>query len=193
MHFNGHSEIPPGSHAFLSPSSYHWINYDEDKLIMRYRTAMAAAHGTRLHEFAEMAIRLGARLQASKKTLNQFVNDCIGFDMVPEQILYYSPNAFGTVDAIRYYEPTKKKRALLRISDLKTGKSPTSMKQLEAYVALFCLEYGYKPFEMDIELRIYQNDEVVLHTPELEDIVHIMDRFVTFDKLIDEIKRKEIQ
>lgn len=106
--------------------------------------------------------------------------------MRSEQVLYYSENAFGTADTISF------RRNLLRIHDLKTGVTPASMKQLEVYASLFCLEYGYKPADIDIELRIYQNDEVLIHNPELDSIVHIMDKIITFDKRIDMLKMEAL-
>lgn len=181
MNFNKHFDLA-GRHAFLSASKYHWVNYDDEKLDHVFQNHMAAQRGTELHNFAAEAIRLGIKLPRSQKTLNMYVNDAIGFRMTPEQILYYSPNAFGTADAISF------RRNLLQISDLKTGVSPVSMVQLEIYAALFCLEYKFKPSELEILLRIYQNDEVVEHTPALEDLVHIMDRIVTFDRRIEEMK-----
>jgi hypothetical protein len=103
--------------------------------------------------------------------------------MIPEQILFYSPLAFGTVDAIVFRTIDGKKE--LRIHDLKTGVSKASMDQLMIYVAFFCLEYEIRPFEIDlIELRIYQNDDYEVHHPENDDIVFIMDRIVTGDKLL---------
>lgn len=79
----------------------------------------------------------------------------------------------------------------LRIHDLKTGEIPAHMEQLEIYAALFCLEYKMKPSEIDIELRLYQNDEVLYHKPTAEDIVPIMDKIITFDKVISRIKSQE--
>lgn len=187
MIFNTHSELQ-GSHAFLSPSSPHWVNYSDEKLDDRFLTAMAAARGTELHAFAEQAIKLGIRLRGNGQTISQYVNDAIGFKMNPEQMLFYSVNAFGTADAIKFQKATRGKKPLLRIHDLKTGKTPSNMKQLEVYCALFCLEYGFKPFELDYELRIYQNDEVIVHIPELEDLVHIMDRIITFDRRLTELR-----
>lgn len=183
MNFNSHSELE-GRHAFLSASKYHWINYDEEKLARVYFTQLAAQKGTELHEFAFQAIRLGQKLQASKKTLNRYVNDAIGYRMIPEQVLFYSRNAFGTADAISF------RKGQLRIHDLKTGVSPTSFHQLEVYTAFFCLEYRMKPAEIDIELRIYQNDDVQVFTPEVDQITHIMDRIITFDKRIEMIREE---
>lgn len=120
-----------------------------------------------------------------QKTLNMYVNDAIGYKMTPEQILYYSPNCFGTADAISF------RGDILRIHDLKTGESPTHMEQLMIYAALFCLEYNYKPNEIQMELRIYQNDGIICHQPTIEDIFPIMDRIITFDKIINSIKEEE--
>ena len=48
----------------------------------------------------------------------------------------------------------------LRIHDLKTGK-------------------------IDIELRIYQNDDILCHNPTAEDILPIMDKIVHLDKILE--------
>ena len=96
-----HSNLE-GQHAFLSASGYHWINYSEDKLADAYAKYRAAQRGTALHAFAAQCIKLGQRLPKSQKTLNMYVNDAIGYKMTPEQILYYSPNCFGTADAISF-------------------------------------------------------------------------------------------
>ena len=58
------------------------------------------------------------------------------------------------------------------------------MDQLEIYAALFCLEYRIKPTDIEIELRIYQNDEVLVHNPSPEDIVQIMDKIVHLNNII---------
>lgn len=175
--FNSHSNVV-GKHAFLSPSKYHWINYDEDKMDRVFFAAMAAQRGVELHTFAHEAIRLGIKLPANRKTLSMYVNDAIGYRMSPEQILYYSDNCYGTADAISF------RSNKLRIHDLKNGVTEASPQQLYVYVALFCMEYRFKPFEIEIELRIYQNDEVRVYVPDPDDIVHIMDKIITFDKRI---------
>ena len=113
------------------------------------------------------------------------MNDAIGFRMVPEQILYYSDNCFGTADAIIF------KNNFLRIHDLKTGIIPAHMEQLRIYAALFCLEYKVKPGEIDMELRIYQNDEIIVDIPTAEDIAPIMDRIVVSDKIITKMIERE--
>lgn len=143
---------------------------------------MAVQKGTEIHEFAKRCIDLKQRLPKSRKSLNTFVNDAVGYRMVAEQPLFYSPNAFGTADAISFRDDT------LRIHDLKTGVSPVSMRQLEVYAALFCLEYKVNPEDINIELRIYQSEEIVVHKPEGIDIRQIMDKIIRFDKRIELIK-----
>lgn len=181
MNFKKHSSLE-GKHAFLGASKYHWINYDDDKLIESYSKFQATLNGTILHDFACQCITLGQKLPKSQKTLNMYVNDAIGFKMKPEQVLYYSDNCFGTADAIVF------RNNLLRIHDLKTGVTRAHMEQLEIYAALFCLEYNKKPSDIDMELRIYQNNEILVHNPTVEDILPIMDKIITFDKLIDRMK-----
>ena len=183
MIFNNHSTLE-GQHAFLGASKYHWINYDEAKVADSYAKFLAQK-GTVLHDFACQCIRLGQKLPKTQKTLNMYVNDAIGFRMIPEQILYYSENCFGTADAIVFRNST------LRIHDLKTGVVPAHMEQLEIYAALFCLEYKVKPAEINMELRLYQNNEILYHTPTVEDIALIMDKIITFDKVIRKIKEQE--
>jgi hypothetical protein len=180
MIFNDHDNLK-GLHAFLGASKYHWINHDTQQLIDTYSNWRAAERGTELHDFAAQAIRLGQKLQG-KKTISAYVNDAIGFKMTPEQPLFYSENCFGTADAISF------KNNFLRIHDLKTGVTPASMNQLFIYAALFCLEYKYKPADIQAELRIYQNDEIIVCEPTIDDIVPIMDKIITFDKLIQEMK-----
>ena len=184
MQFNPHYNLE-GCHAFLGASKYHWINYDEEKLDETYKRYRATQRGTELHEFACRAIELGIKLPKSKKTLNMYVNDAIGYKMTPEQVLYYSENCFGTADAISF------RKNLLRIHDLKTGITPTHIEQLEIYAALFCLEYGVNPGKIDIELRIYQSDEIVVANPDVEIIAPIMDKIITFDKRIEKLKEEE--
>lgn len=184
MKFFRHSELE-GRHAFLGASKYHWINYDPAKLAESYSSFLAKEKGTQLHDFAAQCIRLGQKLPRSKKTLNMYVNDAIGFKMTPEQILYYSENCFGTADAISFRE------GHLRIHDLKTGAIPAHMEQLMIYAALFCLEYKVKPSEIDIELRIYQSDEVLVHNPSADEIVPIIEKIISFDKIINKIRFEE--
>ena len=184
MNFKKHSSLE-GKHAFLGASKYHWINYDDDKLIESYSKFQATLNGTILHDFACQCITLGQKLPKSQKTLNMYVNDAIGFKMKPEQVLYYSDNCFGTADAIIF------RNNLLRIHDLKTGVTRAHMEQLEIYAALFCLEYNKKPSDIDMELRIYQNNEILVHNPTVEDILPIMDKIKTFDKILNDRKKED--
>lgn len=185
MQFATHSELA-GSHAFLSASQYHWIRYDEDKLVERYFTHMDASKGSRLHELAKHLIKERVKLPDNGTTLSSYVNDAIGFKMVPEQILFYSRNAYGTADAIKFHDRLK----VLRVHDLKNGVTPAKMDQLMVYCAFFCLEYGFKPKDLSFVLRIYQMDEVIEYEPELDEIVHIIDRTVMFDRRIEELREE---
>ena len=183
MRFNDHSKFS-GLHAFLSPSNYHWVNYDDDKLNAAVYAHMAARRGSELHELAQKMIRLGVKLAETSQTLNMYVNDCIGFRMTPEQTLFYSPNAFGHADAISF------RKQKLRIFDLKTGATECKFTQLYVYAALFCLEYAVKPTEIEIELRIYQNDEVRVEDGDPLIVHSIMSKIVYADRRINELKEE---
>lgn len=183
MRFNDHSRLV-GSHAYLSASKYHWSNYTLQKLTDVYHSSLAQQRGVELHALAHMCIRLGQKLPRSRKTLNLYVNDAINLGMTPEQVLYYSDLAYGTADAIGFYESEN----LLRIHDLKTGVTKASMRQLEIYAVYFCLEYGLHPKHIDIELRIYQDDGVLVHEPDPDYIVELMDRLVEYDAHIAKLK-----
>ena len=180
MIFNRHSNLE-GLHAPFAASQSSWLRYDDDKAIDVYTNKKAAEMGTRLHQWAKDTIDLGIKQQRSKKTLYAYVNDAIGFQMSTEVVLFYSERFFGTADAISF------RNGVLRIHDLKTGKTPVHMDQLEIYAALFCLEYKVKPGEIEMELRIYQNNEVIVHNPTAEDIVPIMDKIVHLDRLLERL------
>ena len=177
MKFNNHHNLE-GLHAPFSASQPHWLGYDDDKIVEVYQNKKAAMLGTRLHEFAKEAIDLGIKMPRSKKTLYAYINDAIGYKMSTEVVLYYSDRFFGTADAISFRNNT------LRIHDLKTGESG-HMEQLMVYAALFCLEYKVKPGEIDIELRLYKNDEVIVHNPTAEDILPIMDKIIHLNKILE--------
>ena len=135
MNFNLHSRLE-GQHAFLSASKYHWINYDEEKLVATFCKISSCAKRNRTScSSLPTYSSKGVKLPKSKKTLNRYVNDGIGFQMQPEVLLYYSDNCFGTADTISF------RKNILRISDYKSGDTPASIKQLMIYAALFCLEY----------------------------------------------------
>lgn len=181
MIWNNYSHLR-GKHAFLSASKHHWVNYSDEKLVEAFLRSDATARGTRIHEIASELIEMGIKLPRTNKTLDRYVNDAIGYRMTPEKILYYSDNCFGTADAISF------KNNLLRIHDLKTGVTPVNVRQLEIYASMFCLEYSVNPNDIDMELRIYQNDEVMIHFPEKVDILNIMDKIVTFDKRLTSLQ-----
>ena len=181
MNFNDHSKLT-GKHAFLGASQYSWINYDEQKVVDTYMGYLAREKGTILHSFAAQCILLGQKLPRSKKTLNIYVNDAIGYQMTPEQILYFSDNCFGTADAISFRD------GVLRIHDYKSGVVAAHMEQLEIYAALFCLEYRIKPKDISIELRIYQSDDIVSFEPDPEEIMIIVNKIISFDKVLTKIK-----
>ena len=180
MIFNSHLKLE-GLHAPFSPSQSSWLRYDDDKAIEVYSNRKAAEMGTRLHAWAKETIDLGIKQPRSKKTLYAYVNDAIGFKMDTEVVLFYSERFFGTADAISF------RNNFLRIHDLKTGKVgkiESHIEQLEVYAALFCLEYKVKPIDIDMELRVYKNDEVIFHNPTADDIVPIMNKIVHLDKLL---------
>ena len=184
MIFNQHYNLE-GLHAPFSASQPSWINYDDIKAIEVYNNKKATEMGTRLHDWAKRTIDLGIKQPKSKKTIYAYVNDAIGFKMNTEVVLYYSDRFFGTADAICF------RNGILRIHDLKTGKTKVHMEQLMVYAALFCLEYRIKPSDIDIELRIYQSNEVIYANPTAEDIVPIMDKIVHLNKILEKIDYEE--
>ena len=184
MQFNSH-KLLAGLHAPFSPSQPSWLRYDDSKAVEAYANRQAAEMGTKLHAWAKDTIDLGIKQPKSKKTLYAYVNDAIGYKMDTEVILYYSDRFFGTADAISFRD------GFLRIHDLKTGKTSVHMEQLMIYAALFCLEYKVKPGTIDMELRIYQNDDILVCNPTAEDIVPIMDKIVHLNKMFDKIESQE--
>lgn len=208
MIFNQHSDLE-GRHAFLSPSKYSWLNYDQDKLEEAYKRQYTTQIGTLLHDLAHRCIVNKIRLNKSDRhlvllnllengipqglintndilsTLVPFVNDALGFQMDSEVVLYYSDNAFGTTDAIAF------KNNILRIHDYKSGITPVHMDQLYVYAALFCLEYIVKPESIKIELRIYQSGEVIYDEPDPEVIRAIMNKIVDSDRFLRKHKEEE--
>jgi len=203
MNFLTHNEMR-GKHALLAPSQPYWLNYEPEQLVQKFVSSYAQSMGTLLHELAETLIKNGIKLKKTDRAVvlvhlvgngiprsaididriyNNFmtyVNDAIGFKLTPEQPLVYSEYCFGTADAISF------RNNLLRIHDYKSGTTQAKMEQLMVYAALFCLEYKYKPGEIEMELRIYQNDEVVFCNPTAEDIAPIMDIIVHSDKALRE-------
>ena len=181
MFFNKHTNLE-GLHAPFGASKSSWLRYSDEKIVEVYNNLQAAEMGTRLHEWAKQTIDLGIKQSRSKKTIYSYVNDAIGFNMSTEVVLFYSENFFGTADAISF------RNNFLRIHDLKTGRRPVHMEQLEIYAALFCLEYKVKPGDIRMELRIYQNDEILVHEPEAEEIIVIMNKIVHLNKILEDVE-----
>ena len=179
MIFNKHDQLE-GLHAPFGASKSSWLRYDDEKALNVYQNLRAAEKGTILHDWAKRTIDLGIKQPRSKKTIYSYVNDAIGFQMSTEVVLFYSEYFFGTADAISF------RNNFLRIHDLKTGVTPVHMEQLLIYAALFCLEYKVKPGEIQMECRIYQNDDILVANPTAEDIVPIMDKIIHINKLLEQ-------
>ena len=184
MIFTKHSNLE-GLHAPFGASQSAWLRYDDEKILATYNNMKAKEMGTRLHAWAKETIDLGIKQPRSKKTIYAYVNDAIGYKMDTEVVLFYSPRFFGTADSICFRNGT------LRIHDLKTGVTKVHMEQLMIYAALFCLEYKIKPTDIEIELRIYQSDEILYHNPPAQDIKSIMDRIIYLDKMLERLDCEE--
>lgn len=188
--WNTHKELE-GRHATISASKYSWVNYDLEKFEDVYRDSVAATYGTRLHELAKEHILLGLRMPDTERTLDRYINDCIGMRMQPEKVISFNDKAFGTADAVRFDEKTN----TLFVFDLKTGRHEAKFTQLMIYCVFFCLEYGFRIAELNFVLRIYQNDEVREVTTQdgtlsFEDLVNIHSRVLDFTKMAYEIDRE---
>jgi hypothetical protein len=188
--FNRHRELE-GLHAPFSPSQSSWLRYNDEKLVEVYLNKKAAERGTRLHQWAKETIDLGIKQPRSKQTIYAYINDAIGFRMETEVVLYYSDKHFGTADAISF-KPGPNGRNLLRIHDLKTGKTLADMEQLKVYAALFCLEYSVNPMDIDIVLQIYQNDEIEVCEPTGDEIRDIMKVITHQNKILNKVDKEEV-
>lgn len=186
MPLNRNTELI-GKHAFLSPSTYHWLDYDEDKLRRVYHQKQQTARGDKLHAYAQQAIALGIKQADNGTTLSMYINDAIGFRMEPEIPLYFTPDCFGTCDAITA------RNGFLRIHDLKTGITAAEMKQLLIYAAIFFFEYSelFKPHEIRTVLRIYQNDEIEEYEPDPSELILLMDRIMTQARIIAYLREED--
>lgn len=186
MNFIRHSDLTD-EHAFLGASKYSWLNYDDERLREVWKNAQAVQRGTELHALAKKCIELRVPLPKVRSTLNMYVNDALKFRLTPEQPLFYSRNCFGTADAISFDEDER----MLRIHDLKTGAKKAQIDQLQIYAALFCLEYNQMPDRLGMELRIYQNDTILVNNPSAERILEIMSKIIHFDEMIEKLKLEE--
>ncbi|AVD99507.1 exonuclease [Streptomyces phage Bing] len=182
MEWHSHPRLE-GSHAVLSPSNYHWLNDSEEKLLARLANAEAAARGTRLHDLAARNIADGITLAMDGRypVIARYVNDAIKYEMVPEQMLMYSMYCYGTTDAISFDAG----EMFLRIHDLKTGVSKASFDQLYVYAGLFCLEYDFKPFEVQGQLRIYQHEEPEYCDVDQGYLAWVYDRIRTINAIVE--------
>lgn len=141
--------------------------------------------GVEHHRYAAICIDEKIVQDNETTTVGLYINQCIQYRMHPEVVLFYSPNSFGTVDAIAY------RYRILRISDLKTGVTRVSVNQLYVYAALFCLEYQIDPFSMrGIELRIYQDRTAFPFTGEPAVVKEIMDKIVKFDGILNQLREE---
>lgn len=186
MIWNDHlRDIPQGAHAPFGASKYFWLNYDEEKALLYYKGLLATKKGTELHDLAKRCIDNRVQLKG-RSTLARYVNDAIGFRMRTEQPLVYSKYFFGTADAIIF------KNDLLRIHDFKSGVTPAKMDQLLIYDALFCLEYRKNPDDFSHELRIYQSDDIISDSPSGEEVRNVMDKIISFNKVITDFEEGKV-
>lgn len=182
MKWNDHSRLRD-KHSFLSPSQSRWLRYSPEKLIQVWKSDQKKKEGTELHKLASDMINKGISAAHKKQTFYMFVNDCIKEHMSSEVVLYYSDNAFGTADAIKVENNS------LFIYDLKTGTTEAHFDQLDVYAALYCLEYGEDPRNLQsINERLYQNNEVKTRIVDPNEIFDIMGIIVDFDRLIERQK-----
>lgn len=197
MQWKNHLEVSR-EHSLLSPSQPSFLNLDDEGLLNRYMKSYATEAGTILHKYAEDLIRTRFKLENNRTekkhvqfelarhyipnsvididavfpVLRAYVNDGIGFAMIPEKKLVCDPVIlFGTADTICFRDNH------LRIHDLKTGTSKVKMEQLLIYAALFCIDYEVNPDEIDIDLRIYQTgqEDVICYKPtkeEMHELIH---------------------
>lgn len=182
----------PGTHAILGASTYsRWWNKTPEEVGQYYRNMKAVERGTKLHEMAADDIRMNMLRPRNGQTYNRYVNDAINFGMKPEMGLYYSPFAFGTTDAIIF------ENGKLRIHDLKTGLiSKPSMHQLETYAAYFFMQYGtkygFKPADIDMELRLYWNDGIIKEKPNPTDIENVINKLTAASGYLEKVSEEYV-
>lgn len=130
------------------------------------------------------------------ETVRSYINDGINFKMTTEQLLVYSDHIYGTTDTISFRENINgESKYFLRIHDLKTGSHKANMEQLATYAALFCLEYGpiygFKPTDIEYELRLYQMNEILAVNPTPNDIMEIIDNIVRTEKIASKFDKED--
>ena len=121
-------------------------------------------------------------------TVKAYVNDAVSEGMIPEEIIDYSKNFFGTCDALMFNEHRRE----FKIFDLKTGIRPAKVEQLVVYAALYCLKYHIDPIDVSTELRIYQNGDVAIYNPAPDEISDVMDIIIRFDNLMNKHNKGEL-
>ncbi len=172
--------LPPGAHAFLSPSTYTWLDQDEEKLRASYFRKQQTQRGDKLHVYSQMAIELKQPQPNDGTTVATYINDAIGFRMEAEVPLYYSEDCFGTADALscRPEQWADGTFITLRISDLKTGFHEADIRQLLIYAGIFFWQFRdmFNPMKVRVVLRIYQNDHIVEHQPDAMEIREVMSK-----------------
>ena len=196
-----HSFFSPSQSSWLN----WFLDYKDGKLTKdqlyeivynAYSSKVAADNGTKIHEIACKWIKRGRHLPKSKvalrailwdeigkdsdfvddlvlQTLYMYVNDAIDNSMTPELTLKMSDDAFGTTDCVCMQKG--KRKDILKIHDLKTGKTPAKMRQLFVYAAYYCYDYNIDPKSIDIECKIYQLGEIQVDHPDPEFIQLIID------------------
>ena len=210
MQWNDHHQLE-GKHAFLGASNFHWVNWTDSIFENTYYSQFSTIIGTTIHELAHDCILNRTKINKHDKHLVElslyhafvpkdaydpnailenlipFVNDAIGYHMSSEILLYYNSYCFGTCDAILFNEKDK----ILRIHDLKTGTTTAHFEQLLIYAALFCLEYHKNPRHFTTELRIYQNFEISVNTPDPSEIESFMELIQNRSQLISTYLERE--
>lgn len=211
MNYTRHSELE-GKHAFLGASKSGWLRKSPDELFRAYARTYITTIGTAIHDIARKHIKHSFPVTLDDKNsvllslvedykiplqiidaavdfasvfdnFMIYVNDCIDYDMVPEQILYYSYNCFATTDAINRLDDIME-NSIVRVSDLKTGTTPVHKEQIFVYMSLVCLEYNLRPGELEFVGKIFQNGEIQEYNPTGVEIAEIMDTIVMADNII---------
>lgn len=112
-------------------------------------------------------------------TVKTYINDCVALKMDTEVLVDFSDNFFGTADAIRFDGKA------LKVFDLKTGSSPAKIEQPLIYACLYLLKYRLAAESISVEVRIYQNNDILRAIPEPNDLIPIMNKIIHFDSIMD--------